>query len=268
MAKRLDGKIAIVTGSSSGNGRAIALTFAREGAKVICSDLQKSARQGGYDESIDIDTDELIRQEGGQALFLKADVTKAKDVQALVDLAVSEFGRLDIMVNNAGIFTGLNGIVEETEEAFDLTMAVNTKGVWLGCKSAITQMLEQNASASSGSRGKVINIASIGGLVGLAQEPGYCTSKGAVVNLTKQLAVDYAPERININAICPGFLETAMVRPFLEDEELNKGLHDQSPWPHLGNAQDVAYAALFLASDESRWVTGSSLVVDGGFTAR
>lgn len=268
MGKRLEGKVAVVTGASSGNGRAIALTFAREGAKVICSDIQKSARKGGYDESIDIDTDDLIRQEGGEAEYLSADVTKAKDVQALVDLAVSTYGRLDIMVNNAGVFTGLNGIVEESEEDFDFTMAVNTKGVWLGCKSAITQMLEQHVDGSAGSKGKIINIASIGGLVGLAQEPAYCTSKGAVVNLTKQLALDYAPERINVNAICPGFLETAMVRPFLEDDALNKGLHDLSPWPHLGTAQDVANAALFLASDESRWVTGSSLVVDGGFTAR
>ncbi|ANX11659.1 short-chain dehydrogenase [Fictibacillus arsenicus] len=268
MGKRLEGKIAIVTGASSGNGRAIALAFAREGAKVICSDLQKSARQGGYEKSIDIDTDDLIRNQGGEAQFIKGDVTKSEDVQSLVDASVSNYGRLDIIVNNAGVFTGLAGIVEESEEAFDLSMAVNTKGVWLGCKFAITQMLEQNESASNESRGKIINIASIGGLVGLAQEPAYCASKGAVVNLTKQLAVDYAPSRINVNAICPGFLATAMVRPFLENPELNKGLHDQSPWPTLGTAEDVAKAAVFLASDESRWVSGSSLVVDGGFTAR
>lgn len=268
MSKKLEGKVAIVTGSSSGNGRAIALAFAREGAKVVCSDLQKSARQGGYEGDIEIDTDEVIRNEGGEALFLKADVTKASDVQALVDAAVSNYGRLDIMVNNAGVFTGLADIVNESEEAFDLTMAVNTKGVWLGCKSAITQMLEQTDLAANGSRGKIINIASIGGLVGLAAEPAYCTSKGAVVNLTKQLALDYAPSRINVNAICPGFLETAMVRPFLEDPDLNKSLHDLSPWPTLGTAEDVAKAAVFLASEDSRWITGSSLVVDGGFTAR
>lgn len=267
MGKRLEGKVAIVTGSSSGNGRAIALAFAREGAKVICSDINKSAREGGYEEDIHMDTDDIIRNEGGEAKFLKADVTKSDEVQALVDEAVASYGRLDIMVNNAGIFTGLHDIVEETEEQFDATMAVNTKGVWLGCKAAISQMLKQDVS-KGGSRGKIINIASIGGLVGLALEPAYCASKGAVVNLTRQLAVDYAPHRINVNAICPGFLRTAMVRPFLEDKELNKKLHDSSPWPRLGTAEDVAKVAVFLASDDSEMVTGSMLIVDGGFTAQ
>jgi NAD(P)-dependent dehydrogenase (short-subunit alcohol dehydrogenase family) len=113
----------------------------------------------------------------------------------------------------------------------------------------------------------VINIASIGGLVGLASEPAYCASKGAVVNLTRQLALDFAPQRIHVNAICPGFLQTAMVRPFLEDPELNQLLHEKSPWPDLGTAEDVGKAALFLASDEAAWVSGSMLVVDGAYTA-
>jgi NAD(P)-dependent dehydrogenase (short-subunit alcohol dehydrogenase family) len=116
-------------------------------------------------------------------------------------------------------------------------MAVNAKGVWLGCKFAIAQMLKQEDTGGETSRGKIINIASIGGLVGLAAEPAYCASKGAVVNLTRQLAVDYAPEQTNINAICPGFLATAMVRPFLDDPELNKTVHDLSPWPHLRTAE-------------------------------
>jgi NAD(P)-dependent dehydrogenase (short-subunit alcohol dehydrogenase family) len=262
----LENKIAIVTGSSSGNGRAIALRLAADGATVVCSDLQPEARSGGYEEDSDVYTHDLIVKHGGRAIFVKADASSTADMTNLVDTAVAEYGRLDVIVNNAGIFTGLCTIIDEKEEDFDKTIAVNVKSVWLGSKLAITQFMKQDIQGPS--RGKVINIASIGGLVGLAQEPGYCTSKGAVINLTRQLAVDFASEQINVTAVCPGYLATAMVRPFLDDPELNKALHDQSPWPSLGTAEDVASAVAFLASDESRWVTGSTLTVDGGHTAR
>ncbi len=262
----IDNPIAIVTGSSSGNGRAIALRLAEDGAVVVCSDLRAEPLPGGYEEDADVPTHELITKRGGRSIFVKANAAKTDDVIALVDTAVNEYGRLDIIVNNAGIFTGLCTIVDEKEEDFDRTIAVNLKGVWLGSKYAITQFMKQEVQGET--RGKVINIASIGGLVGLAQEPGYCASKGAVVNLTRQLAVDFAPEQINVTAVCPGFLATAMVRPFLDDPDLNAALHAQSPWPNLGTANDVAKAVSFLASDESRWVTGSTLTVDGGFTAR
>lgn len=264
--RKLDGKVAIVTGSSSGNGRAIAIAFARQGANVVCSDIRREAREGGYERDIEQPTDEVIARLGVGVEYRDCDTTQADQIQALVDTAVSSFGRLDIIVNNAGVFTGLHTIIDETEEQWDFTMAVNAKGVFLGCKAAITQMLAQ-PDEDQPSRGKVINIASIGGLVGLAAEPAYCASKGAVVNLTRQLAVDFAPERINVNAICPGFLATAMVRPFLEDPELSKALHDNSPWPNLGTADDVANAAVFLASEDARWVTGSNLTVDGAYTA-
>jgi NAD(P)-dependent dehydrogenase (short-subunit alcohol dehydrogenase family) len=265
MSSRLQDRVAIVTGSSSGNGRAIALALAREGATVVCSDIRKGAREGGYETDIGQDTDEVIRAKGGKAQFVQANAAQYADMEKLIQTAVSTFGRLDVMVNNAGIFTGLHTIVDETEDEYDRTMAVNTKSVWLGCKFAIKQMLTQDPH--NGSRGRIINIASIGGLVGLAAEPAYCASKGAVVNLTRQLAVDFARERININAVCPGFLQTAMVRPFLEDPELNRALHEKSPWPELGTAEDVAKATVFLASEEARWVTGSLLTVDGGYTA-
>ena len=263
---RLTGKVAVVTGSSSGNGRAIAIAFAREGASVVCSDIRREAREGGYESDIAEPTDAVIAGLGAGVEYRDCDTTSAEQVQALVDTAVSTFGRLDVMVNNAGVFTDLHTIVDETEEQWDFTMAVNAKGVFLGCRAALRQMLAQ-PDDGEGSRGKVVNIASIGGLVGLAAEPAYCASKGAVVNLTRQLAVDFAPERINVNAICPGFLATAMVRPFLDDPELNQVLHENSPWPGLGTAEDVADAAVFLASEESRWVTGSMLTVDGGYTA-
>jgi NAD(P)-dependent dehydrogenase (short-subunit alcohol dehydrogenase family) len=267
MSIRLENHVAVVTGSSSGNGRAIALAYAKAGATVVCSDRTPEALKEGYESDLAIPTDELIRRGGGKSVFITADVVQAKQVEQLVTEAVARFGRLDIMVNNAGVFTGLHTILDETEEQFDFTMAVNTKGVWLGCKYAIGQMMKQEPR-SSGSRGKVINIASIGGLVGLAQEPAYCTAKGAVVNLTRQLAVDFAPQRINVNAICPGFLATAMVRPFLENADTNKLLHDLTPWPRVGTAGDVANCALFLAAEESEWMSGSMLTVDGAFTAR
>jgi len=170
------------------------------------------------------------------------------------------------MVNNAGIFTGLHTIVDETEEQYDRTMAVNGKSVWLGSKFAIRQMLTQEPT--NGSRGRIVNVASVGGLVGLAQEPAYCAAKGAVVNLTRQLALDFAPERINVNAVCPGFLATAMLRPYLDNPQVNKALHARSPWPELGTAQDVAEAVTFLSTEQSRWITGTLLTVDGGFTSR
>lgn len=262
---KLQDKVAVVTGSSSGNGRAIALALAAEGAAVVCSDIRREAREGGYEGDIRTPTDDVIRGRGGKTEYVEADAADYAAVENLVSSAVSSFGRLDVMVNNAGIFTGLHTIVDETEDEYDRTMAVNGKSVWLGCKFAIRQMLTQEPV--DGSRGRVVNIASIGGLVGLAAEPAYCAAKGAVVNLTRQLAVDFAPERINVNAICPGFLATAMVRPFLDDPELNEVLHSKSPWPELGTAEDVAKAAVFLSCDDSRWATGSMVTIDGGYTA-
>jgi NAD(P)-dependent dehydrogenase (short-subunit alcohol dehydrogenase family) len=263
---RLDGRTAVVTGSSSGNGRAIALALAREGANVVCSDIRREARPEGYEGDIEQPTDALIADLGVGVEYRDCDTRRLAQVREVVALAASSFGRLDIMVNNAGVFTNLHTILEETEEEWEFTMAVNATGVWNGCKAALQQMMDQ-PDPGEGSRGKVINIASIGGLVGLAAEPAYCASKGAVANLTRQLAIDFAHERINVNAICPGFLATAMVRPFLEDPELHKVLHDKSPWPHIGEAEDVARAAVFLASDESRWVSGANLTVDGAYTA-
>lgn len=271
MTGKLEDRVALVTGSSSGNGRAIALALAREGARIVCSDLKKNALAGGYEKDIGVDTDTAIAQSGGEATFIAADASKADAIRNVISHAVSTFGRIDIMVNNAGVFTGLHNIIDETEEQYDFTMKVNTKGVWLGCKYAITQFLKQElrkTSTGAEVRGRIVNIASIGGLVGLALEPAYCASKGAVVNLTRQLALDFAPQRININAICPGFLATAMVRSFLEDKESNKLLHDLTPWPRIGTAEDVARAAVFLASDDAEWMTGSMLTVDGAFTAR
>ncbi|SFU20793.1 SDR family NAD(P)-dependent oxidoreductase [Paraburkholderia aspalathi] len=270
MALKLQNRVAVVTGASSGIGRAIALAFAKEGASIVCSDIRKSANSEGYEPDLKIDTDDLIVQRGGAAHFVSCDVTQSKDVQALVAAAVDKFGRLDVMVNNAGVAFDFATVLEEREVDFDITMAVNVKGVWLGSKYAIEQFMKQDpVTMTNGGqvRGRVINMASIAGLVGLKQQPAYCASKAAVVGLTKEMAVDFAEHRINVNAICPGFLATAMVRSCLEDEATSKRLHGLTPWPHLGTPEDVSKAALFLASDDAEWMTGSMLTVDGGFTA-
>nr|RBQ85579.1 hypothetical protein FVER53263_10523 [Fusarium verticillioides] len=188
-----------------------------------------------------VPTHELIKNLGGESIFQRCDVSNSSQIEKLVSKAASTFGRLDIMVNTAGIFTGLKSILEETHDDFDRNMSINTRGTYFGCKYAIKQFLSQSEPApdtsedaqSHHSIGKIISIASMGGLIGLAQEPSYCASKGAVVNLTRQLAVDFGPSRINVNSLCPGFLATAMVRPFIEDKALNKSLHDATPWPRL-----------------------------------
>jgi len=268
MKTQLENQIAIVTGSSSGNGRAIALALSLSGAIVVCGDLNKKARNEGYEEDIEIDTDDLIQRRGGKAVYVQADVRYASQVENLVTRAVSNFGRLDIMVNNAGVGTGLNSILEEAEEGYDFVMGVNTKGVWLGCKYAIGQMLKQEP-LESGSRGKIVNIASIAALIGRARTHAYNASKAAVVNLTRSLAVMYGPERVNINAVCPGLIPTALTRPTTpEREQWHSEALEDTPWPRLGTSQDVAHCVLFLASPEAEWVTGIALAVDGGASAK
>ena len=256
-----------MTGSSSGNGRAIALALSAVGATVVCADQQRNARPEGYENDLQIDTDEVIRQRGGTARYVQTNVGKAAEVENLIACTVLEFGRLDILVNNAGVTSGLHTIVDETEEAYDMTMMVNAKGVWLGCKYAITQMLTQTTNGN-GSRGKIVNVSSIGGLVGVQGAPAYCSSKGAVVSLTRQLALDFAPKRINVNAVCPGYIATAMTRLGLENQDFHKLLDQQTPWPRLGTTHDVANSVLFFCSPASEWISGSILPVDGAFTAR
>jgi NAD(P)-dependent dehydrogenase (short-subunit alcohol dehydrogenase family) len=259
---RLDNKVAIVTGASSGIGRAIAIGFAREGAQVVCSDIRKDARPEGYETDRQKDTDEVIRENSGEALFVRADVTKAQEMADLVKSAVDRYSRLDIMVNNAGVFTRLAPIHEKTEEEYDFTMNVNVKGVWNGCQQAIRQFLRQ------GDGGKIINIVSIAGIIGLANEPAYCASKGAAANLTRQLAIDYGPHCINVNAICPNFLTTAMCRPYYGDASIRTMVEEATPLRRWGTPEEIVGPAVFLASKDADYVTGSMLIVDGGYTAR
>jgi NAD(P)-dependent dehydrogenase (short-subunit alcohol dehydrogenase family) len=262
----LEGQTALVTGANSGIGRAIALNLAKNGAKVVVTGLNRQAKAGGYDTEAEVPTDALILARGGQAIFHTVDVTKAVDVEAAVAAAVASFGRLDIVVNNAGTFTGLATIIEQTEEDYDRTMAVNAKGAFLGCKYAIRQMMAQPAR-ENGARGNVINISSVGGQSGLHLEPAYCASKAAVLGLTRQLATDFGSQGIRTNAILPGIVQTAMTRGALSDDATVSFLKQYNTFPRFGTGDDVGGAVSFLASDVAGYINGATLAVDGGYLA-
>lgn len=259
---RLKSKVAVVTGSSSGLGRAIAKAFGSEGSKVVCTDLRPEARSEGYESDLETATHEAIRKAGGTAVFVSCDVSNLTEVKALVEAAVKEYGGLDIMVANAGVFMGLGRIHENSEEQFDITMNVNCKGVWNSNQQAIGQFLRQQKG------GKIINIGSVGGVVGLPNEPAYCAAKGAVVNLTRQLAVDYGRDGITVNAICPNFAATAMTRPAHDDQAVKTIVDSLTPLGRWATAEDIAKVAVFLASDDAEYVSGALIPVDGGYTAQ
>jgi NAD(P)-dependent dehydrogenase (short-subunit alcohol dehydrogenase family) len=250
MSGRLDEKTAIVTGGSSGNGRAIARRFAEEGANVTVADVREDPRMGGDP------THELITAAGGDALYVETDVSDIEDLRNVVDETVETFGSLDVMVNNAGV-ERQRACGEVTEDDYEWLMNINLKGVYFGSQAAIEAMRAQ------GDGGAVINMSSIAGIRGLENSSLYCTSKGGVTNLTRQLAVEHGPEGIRVNALNPGFIETAMT---MEDGETAGGILEQTPLGR-GQPEEVAEVAVFLASNEASYVTGHNLVVDGGFTA-
>ncbi len=256
--ERFADRVAVVTGSSSGNGRAIALRLAREGASVVCSDLMPEPRAGGFDEGGDTPTHELIAGEGGRAVFQRCDAASRDDVEALVARAESEFGGLHAAVLNAGVFLREASILDETDEEHDRVMAVNERGVWLGIRAAAGSFVRR------GDGGRIVCVASMYGLIGAPNSASYCSSKGAVVNLVRAAAIDLAPHRIAINAVCPGFIETAMLSAEMRDPEIRAAMQAQTPWPRLGTPDDVAAACAFFASADAEWVTGTSLAVDGG----
>ena len=280
---RLANRVAIVTGSSSGLGAAISTAFALEGAKVFCVDLYASPRNAvnaSTGKADDVNnrvagqgTHERIRQRGGEAIFHKADVTKARDMELAVRGCVRAYARLDIMCCNAGVSVESTHaralkVHETSEEDYDRTMNVNAKGVFLGCKYALKQMVEQPQMYES-ARGWIINTASVQGLVPYYGTPSYCASKGAVVMLTKQIALDYAPIKIHCNALCPGFLTTSMTQNLQDDEELLKEIEGKHPFSgKLVDPAEVAGAAVFLASDDCAVITGIALPVDAGYMLR
>lgn len=248
---RLKDKVAIVTGGGSGIGRGIAVAFSGEGASVAVS--------GRRIEPL-TETVSLIEREGGKAIAILTDVSVYEQVKQMVDKTVETFGRLDILVNNAGVYLPYDALTT-SEEEWNNVMNVDLKGVWYGAKAGIPFMIKQG-------KGKIINIASIAGLIGFGQSAGYCAAKGAVINLTRQMALDYASKNINVNAIAPGVIESDMTKSFLDNEESKKSFLSQTPVGRIGKPEDIAYAAVYLACEESDFVTGQILTVDGGWTIK
>ncbi len=253
MPGRLDNKIALVTGAGSGIGRATALVFAREGAKVVVSDI---VVEGGQE------TVQQIEAAGGEAIFVKADVSQAADVETLVAKTVETYGRLDCAFNNAGIEGGVKPTIDCTEEEFDRTIAVNLTGVWLCMKYEIQQMLSQGG-------GTIVNTASAAGLVGFPGLPDYVASKHGVVGLTKTAALEYAKSGIRVNAVCPGVIQTPMVE---RGAQLSPGFDElavsMEPVGRFGQPAEVGEAVVWLCSDAASFVTGIPMQVDGGLVAQ
>ncbi len=250
---RLANKVAIITGSAGGMGRVAAELFAQEGASVVVTDLNAQAGE----EAV-----QSIRQAGGTAIFIQANVAKEAEVKTLVQGAIDAFGRVDILYNNAGIMpTEDTSVIETSEETWDKVLDVNIKSAFLCSKYVIPHMIEQK-------HGSIINVASFVAFMGCTvPQDAYTASKGAMLSLTKSLAVQYGQHNIRCNAICPGPIETPLLRTLWTSEEA-RDLHlKRIPLGRFGEAKDVVYMALYLASDESSWTTGAWLTIDGGITS-
>ncbi|CAG7650895.1 Cyclopentanol dehydrogenase [Paenibacillus solanacearum] len=249
---RLQNKIILITGSGSGIGKSTALLFAREGATVIVNDLL---------EEKGLETLEEIRQAGGSAIFVQADVTSPESVKSMVDTIIAQYGRIDVLFNNAGV-SGVGAIHEVEPDAWDRVININIRGVYLPCKYVLPHMMEQKD-------GSVINMSSCIAEIGLARRASYSATKGAVLALTKSMQVDYAPYNIRVNALLPGTVLTPFVEDYLKKSYDNpeagyESLKKRQLSGDLLRPDDVAKAALFLASDDSRFMMGSPLYIDGG----
>lgn len=255
MSGRLERRVAVVTGGASGIGRAIALRFADEGAHVVVGDIRRDPREGGEA------TEALLAARG---LFLETDASRWEDIDRLVTLAVERYGRLDVMVCNAGVSGRWSkGLLDTTEEDWDAIMAVNLRGVFLGTKRAVAEMLEQEPIGEV--RGRVVIVSSQHGLIGPPGHVAYAASKGGVVNLVHQVAVDFGPRGVLVNAVAPGKVLTGS--PEQQHPETLAYSRARTPFHRLGRPDDVAGAAVFLASDDAGFVSGVNLLVDGGWMA-
>jgi NAD(P)-dependent dehydrogenase (short-subunit alcohol dehydrogenase family) len=250
---RLDAKVALITGAGSGIGRESSTLFAAEGASVVAVDVNEDAAK---------ETVAMIEKAGGKATAVRADVTSASDSEAMIAAAEKAFGKLDVLFNNAGIMHSADDdAISTTEDVWDLTMEINAKGVFLGCKYGIPAL--QRAGG-----GSVINTASIVAVMGSATaQVAYTASKGAVLAMTRELAIVHARQNIRINALCPGPLRTELLMKFLDTEEKLQRRRVHIPIGRFGEAEEIAKAALYLASDESSFMTGAQFIIDGGITA-
>ncbi len=250
---RLEGKVALITGAGNGMGRAASLLFAAEGARIIVAD----AVDDGGSATVD-----AVRAAGGEASFVRVDVSDDAQVRAMIDHAVQTYGGLHVLYNNAGIFPADDGGVTETPEStWDRVMDVNLKGVWLGCRHGVPAMLDSGG-------GSIVNVASFVALMGAATaQIAYTSSKGGVLAMTREIAVEYARRGIRANSLCPGPIDTPLLAELLSDPERRQRRLVHIPMGRLGQAEELAKAALFLACDDSSFMTGAALVVDGGITA-
>ena len=256
---RLDKKIAFVTGAGSGIGEQIARLFAQQGAHVVLNDIRVDAAEGVASE---------IRAGGGSTRTQQLDVADESQVKASIERVAATEGRLDILINNAGV-SHVGTVLETSLEEWERVMSVNARGVFLCSKYAVTQMLAQNPTG-----GILVNIASVAGMIAIDQRFPYSASKGAVISMTRSIAIDFVTQGIRCNAICPGTVHTPFVEGYLarnfagREDEVRQQLHARQPIGRMGRPDEIAYAALYLASDEAAFVTGSTLVIDGGWTAK
>ena len=250
---RLENKVAVITGAASGIGRASAVRFAGEGAAVVIADLNQDGGESAVRD---------CKEHGGHAVFQRADVSTEADVQAMIARAVNEFGGLDIIYNNAGLAGALGPLEQTTVENWDRTLAVLLRGVFLGIKHAVPEMRKRG-------RGSIISTASVAGLQGFSGLHAYCAAKAGVINLTRSAAGEFGKDRIRVNCICPGVINTPLAQQDVPGgrETVDQLFKTAQPYPRTGLPDDIAAMALFLASDDSEWVTGQALVVDGGLVA-
>lgn len=249
---RLEGKVAIITGAGSGMGRTGAVLFAKEGAKVVIADIAVPAGE---------ETAKMIKEAGGEATFVKTDVSKAEDVQKMVKAAVNTYGKLDILYNNAAVPEPVVEYTADcTEENWNKVININLKGAWLAMKYAIPEMIKAGG-------GSIINVASQAAIRGNFGITAYTASKGGLLSLSRNTAIEYADKNIRVNVLEPGYIDTPILAGFMKDAEFRRKVIDGTPQRRLGRPEEVAYAALFLASDESPHITAAELTIDGGITA-
>ena len=250
--RQFAGRVVLVTGGNAGIGRATAAEFARQGAQVVVSGRREKEGRGVVAE---------IEASGGEAIFIKTDVSKESDVKAMIERTLAKFGRLDCAFNNAGIEQELTPLPDQTEETYDQIMDINVKGSWLSLKHEIPAMLKTGGGA-------IVNNASVAGLLGFAMAPVYAASKHAVVGLTKAVALEYAKQNLRVNAVAPGAIETRMFHDFATSPEVKQMLESAHPMGRIGQPQEVASAVVWLCSAGASFVTGQIVPIDGGYSAQ